>query len=205
MRNLKILYVRVSSIEQNSNRQKINEKEFDLVIEDKISGAIPFFERPGGKQILNYIDKGIVSALYVHQIDRLGRNLKDIINTIDFFKEKGICINFIQQGLKTLDENGKENPITSMVINILGAVSQMEREQMKERQLEGIRIAKLQGKYLGRKCDTKEDALTFLSKKKNKKALDYLKKGYKAGEAAKLAGIHANTVTKILKFANIKN
>jgi DNA invertase Pin-like site-specific DNA recombinase len=203
MKKLKILYVRVSSLEQNSERQKINEKEFDLVIEDKISGATNFFERPGGREILGYIDKDMVASLSVHQIDRLGRNLKDIINTIDYFKENKICIHFLQQSLKTLDENGKENAITSMIISILGVVAQMERVQLKERQLEGIRIAKLRGVYTGRKSNTKEDTLRFLSKTKNKKAIEYLKKGYKAGEAAKLSGIHANTVTKIRKLANI--
>jgi DNA invertase Pin-like site-specific DNA recombinase len=102
-----------------------------------------------------------------------------------------------------LDENGNENAISSMFISILGVIAQMERSQLKIRQMEGIRIAKLQGKFLGRKPNTKEDALKFLSKEKNRKALDYLKKGYKAGEAAKLADIHANTVTKIRKLANI--
>jgi DNA invertase Pin-like site-specific DNA recombinase len=203
MKKLKILYARCSSLSQNTDRQKINEKEFDLLIEDRISGAIPIFERPGGNEILGYIDKDMVASLSVHQIDRLGRNLKDIINTIDYFKENKICIHFLQQGLKTLDENGKENAITSMIISILGVVAQMERVQLKERQLEGIRIAKLRGVYTGRKSNTKEDTLRFLSKTKNKKAIEYLKKGYKAGEAAKLSGIHANTVTKIRKLANI--
>jgi DNA invertase Pin-like site-specific DNA recombinase len=79
----------------------------------------------------------------------------------------------------------------------------MERSQLKQRQIEGIRISKLQNKFLGRKPDTKEDTLKFLSKEKNKKALDYLKKGYKAFEAAKLAGVHQNTVTKIKRLASI--
>jgi DNA invertase Pin-like site-specific DNA recombinase len=203
MKKLKLLYVRVSSLEQNTDRQKVNEKDYDLVIEDKISGAIPFSDRPGGKEIMGYVEKGKVESLTVWQIDRLGRNLKDIILTIDYFKEKGICIHFIAQGLRTLDENEKENPIATMIISILGVVAQMERSQLKQRQIEGIRISKLQNKFLGRKPDTKEDTLKFLSKEKNKKALDYLKKGYKAFEAAKLAGVHQNTVTKIKRLASI--
>jgi DNA invertase Pin-like site-specific DNA recombinase len=152
---------------------------------------------------MGYVEKGKVESLTVWQIDRLGRNLKDIILTIDYFKEKGICIHFIAQGLRTLDENEKENPIATMIISILGVVAQMERSQLKQRQIEGIRISKLQNKFLGRKPDTKEDTLKFLSKEKNKKALDYLKKGYKAFEAAKLAGVHQNTVTKIKRLASI--
>jgi DNA invertase Pin-like site-specific DNA recombinase len=197
---MKVLYVRVSSLEQKTDRQRVNEKEFDLVIEDKCSGAIPFFEREGGKQILMYVDKGLVNSLSVLQIDRLGRDLRDIINTIHFFNEKQISITFLSQGLSTLGPDGKENPISKMMISILGIVGEMERSQSKERQFEGIRIAKLKGVYKGRQEGSKEDILTFLSKEKNKKALEYLKKGYKAVEISKITGIHINTITKIKKY-----
>jgi len=83
----------------------------------------------------------------VWSIDRLGRNLRDIINTIHFFNEKKVAIRFISQGLVTLDENGKENPISKMMISILGVVGEMERSQIRERQLEGIKIAKASSKF----------------------------------------------------------
>ena len=197
---MKVLYVRVSSLEQKTDRQRINEKDFDILIEDKCSGAIPFFEREGGKEILKYVNEGLLTSLSVWQIDRLGRDLRDIINTIHFFNEKQISINFVSQGLTTLGPDGKENPISKMMISILGIVGEMERTQSKERQFEGIRIAKLKGVYQGRKEGSKEDTLTFLSKEKNKKALDYLKKGYKAIEISKITGIHINTITKIKKY-----
>jgi DNA invertase Pin-like site-specific DNA recombinase len=76
----------------------------------------------------------------------------------------------------------------------------MERSQIRERQLEGIKIAKLKGAYKGRLEGSKEDVLTFLSKEKNKKALNLLKKGYKAVEVAKIMDIHINTITKIKKL-----
>ena len=91
---MKILYARVSTIEQKTDRQKVNEQDYQLVIEDKCSGAIPFFDRNGGKEILNLIEKGILKDLYVWQIDRLGRDLRDILNTIHFFNQKSICIHF---------------------------------------------------------------------------------------------------------------
>ena len=94
---MKVLYTRVSSIEQKTDRQRVNENDFDLVIEDKCSGSIPFFEREGGKEVLKLIDKGILTSLGVLQIDRLGRDLRDIINTIYFFNEKKIPIIFISQ------------------------------------------------------------------------------------------------------------
>jgi DNA invertase Pin-like site-specific DNA recombinase len=171
------------------------------VIEDKCSGAIPFFDRNGGKETLNLIDKGILKDLYVWQIDRLGRDLRDILNTIHFFNQRGICIHFVSQGLRTLQPGGQENPISKMIISILGVVGEMERSQIKERQLEGIKLAKLRGAFLGRQKGTTENTLQFLSKPNNKKALEYLKKGYKKNEIAKIVGLNPNTITKISKLA----
>lgn len=195
---MNVLYTRCSSIDQKTDRQRINEKDFGLVIEDKCSGAIPFFERPGGIEVKKLLDKDIITTLSAWQIDRLGRNLRDIVNTIHFFSERRIPIHFVEQGLRTLDQNGKENAISKMIISILGVVGEMERNQIRERQLEGIRLAKLKGNvYVGRKTGSKEDVLSFLSKDKNKKALDLLKKGYKGTEIAKIVGININTITKI--------
>ena len=198
---MNILYCRVSSIDQKTDRQRINESDFKIVVEDKCSGSIPFFDREGGKEVAKYIDNGIITCLSVWTIDRLGRNLRDILNTIHFFTERNIPIVFLSQGLRTMDENGKENPIAKLMISILGTVGEMEKAQIKERQLEGVRIAKLKGVYKGRVEGTVEDVNAFLGKSKNKKALDYLKKGYKLNEAAKLAGVHINTMTKIKKLA----
>ena len=199
---MKVLYCRVSTIDQKTDRQRVSEKDFKLVIEDKCSGAIPFFERPGGLEIKTLVDEGIITSLGVWQIDRLGRDLRDIINTIYYFVEKKIAINFISQGLTTLDANGKENPISKMMISILGIVGEMERAQIKERQFEGIKIAKLKGSYTGRKLGSSESLVDFLSKEKNKKAYDYLRKGYKVGEVAKITDLHINTVSKIKKLVN---
>jgi DNA invertase Pin-like site-specific DNA recombinase len=197
---MKILYTRVSTLEQKSDRQKINEKDYQLVIEDKCSGSIPFFERSGGADILRLVEKGVLSNLYVWQIDRLGRDVRDILNTIYYFTQKGICIHFVSQSLRTLTDDGKEDPVTKMVISILGIVSEMERNQIKERQLEGIKIAKLKGVYLGRKPGSIENNFSFLKKEKNQKALSYLEKGYKAVEVSKIVGLHPNTITKIKKI-----
>jgi len=197
---MRVLYCRVSSLDQKTDRQKVSEADYKIVIEDKCSGAIPFFDRDGGKQIMKLIEKDMLTSLSVLSIDRLGRDLRDIINTIHFFTEKRISINFISQGLRTLDDSGKENPISKMMISILGVVGEMERSQIKERQIEGIKLAKLKGVYKGRVEGSREDVLSFLAKEQNKKALEYLKKGYKAREAAKLADVHPNTITKIRKL-----
>lgn len=197
---MNVLYCRVSTLDQKTDRQRVDEKNYKVVVEDKCSGAIPFFERDGGKQIKKLIEKGALSKLTVWTIDRLGRDLRDIINTIHFFNEKKIAIQFLSQGLSTLDDNGKENPISKMIISILGIVGEMERNQIKERQLEGIKIAKIKGVYKGRSKGSNEDVAGFLSKKKNKEALKLLKQGIKAVHVAKATDLHINTITKIKKL-----
>jgi DNA invertase Pin-like site-specific DNA recombinase len=196
---MKVLYVRISSLDQKTDRQRVQESEFNLVIEDKISGSVPFFERQGGKMVLELVEKGEIEELSVFQIDRLGRDVRDIVNTIHFFTERKICISFISQGLRTLNLDKTENPISKMIINILGIVSEMERTQILERQRQGIELGKSRGVYKGRQKGTKEDTLTFLSKPKNKKVVELLKKGYKSGDISKLVGVHINTITKIKK------
>ena len=200
---MKVLYVRTSTLEQKTDRQRVNEKVYQLVVEDKCSGSIALFEREGGKQLLKLIEKGVLTELYVWEIDRLGRCLLDILSNIKYFNEKKICIHFVSQGLSTLQPDGSEHNITKMIISILGTLAEMEKKISRERQLEGIAIAKLNNKYTGRAKGSNEDVLKFLSKPKNSKALDYIKKGYKNIEVAKIVGVHFNTITKIRKVANL--
>ena len=194
---ISVLYVRISSLDGKTERQRVNEKEFDRVIEDKCSGAIPIFEREGGRQLKKWIDEGVIRSISIWQIDRGGRDLRDILNFIHYAGNRKIPIHFIAQGLKTIDENGEENPISKMVISILGVVAEMERKLIRERQREGIELAKLKGKFLGRKKGTSEDPLTFLSKKRNKRAMELLRKGYKNTEVSIITGLHMQTVSKV--------
>jgi len=196
---MKLLYVRISSLDQKTDRQRVQEKEFNLVIEDKVSGSVPFFERQGGKMIMELVEKGEIEELSVFQIDRLGRDVRDIVNTIHYFTQRRICISFISQGLRTLNPDKTENSISKMVINILGIVSEIERTQILERQRQGIDLAKSKGVYKGRQKGTQEDTLKFLSKPKNKKVIDLLRKGYKSKDISTLVGVHINTITKIKK------
>ena len=83
---------------------------------------------------------------------------------------------------------------------ILGIVAEMERKQIKERQREGIQLAKLRGVYKGRVHGSKEYIRSFLSKPKVAKTIDYLKKGYKASEISRIVGIHVNTITKVKRL-----
>ena len=198
----RVKYVRVSSLDQKTDRQTVDAKSYDLVIEDKCSGSIPFFEREGGKKIKLLVEKGCNMELDVHAIDRIGRDLLDILNTILFFNSHKIAIYFVSQGLTTLNDKGEENAVSKMVISILGVVAEMSKKNINDTTREGIAIAKALGKYKGRNKGTKEDIHYFLSKPKNKKVLDYIKKGYKNSEISKITGLSINTIVKVRKYAN---
>ena len=199
---MKIYYKRVSSVCQSTDRQLVDETIYDYIVEDKVSGSTPFGEREGGKRIIKLLEKGEVTELGVWQTDRLGRDVRDIINTIHLFTQARVCINFISEGLRTLNPDGSENPISKMVINILGVISEMEKNQIIERQLQGIEIAKARGVYRGRREGTKEDILTFLSKPRNKKVVDLIKRGYKSCEIHKITNVSPNTICKIKRVIN---
>lgn len=83
-------------------------------------------------------------------MDRLVRNLKDITHTISVFTEKIIPIIVINQDLRTLEDDGRENIIGMLIINVLTTINQLELSQTRERQFEGIQIAKARGVYKGR-------------------------------------------------------
>jgi DNA invertase Pin-like site-specific DNA recombinase len=198
----RVLYTRVSSLEQRTDRQTVHSASYDLVVEDKCSGTIPFFHREGGKKIKLFVERGCRLEIDVHTIDRIGRDLLDILNTILFFNSHKISIYFVSQGLKTLNEKGEENAVAKMVISILGVVAEMSKKNINDTTKEGIAIAKALGKYKGRNKGTKEDVHYFLSKPKNKKVLDYIKKGYKNSEISKITELSINTIVKVRKYAN---
>jgi len=197
---MKVKYVRISSVGQNPERQQTDEKEFDRVLVDTISGTIPLFERPKGKIIKEMLDEGLISELHVQSIDRLGRNLISTLQTIEIFNSYSVAIVIKDLGLKTFD-GGIINPSVNLMIQLMSMFSEMENNLRKERQREGIEIAKMKGVYKGRKNGTNEDSLGFLSKPKNKRALELLKKGDMSQiEIARTVQLHQNTLLKIKRL-----
>jgi DNA invertase Pin-like site-specific DNA recombinase len=146
--------------------------------------------------------KGELQELAVHSLDRLGRNLLDILKTIELFTEHRVPIHIRQQGIRTLDDNGKPNPTSKLIISILGVVAEMERSQIRERQLEGIAVAKAKGMYLGRREGSVETRERFLQKPRTQKIIGYLRNGYKAIEIQKLVGCSPNTISKVKRVAS---
>jgi len=190
-------YIRVSTPEQNTARQK----DGLIPIVDICSGSIPFEDRPGGEALMRKVQLGFVGSVSVQSIDRLGRNTLDILTTIKWFTKQGVNIISQKEGLQTLLEDGTENPTAKLMVGILGTLAEFELSRIKERQMEGIAKAKERGVYKinggNRSIETKTK---FLSKGKNALCLKELKRGTSVRRAALLSGVSRMTAHKVKKY-----
>lgn len=196
---MKVLYIRISSVGQNNDRQK--KEGFDLVFEDTNSGSIPLKERKEGKKLLKLVAAGSVNSIYIHSIDRLGRNVGEIISNIEYFTSLGVCVISEKEGVKTLNDDGSVNPIAKLIISVLGSIAEFELQRIKERTREGIDKAKIKGVYVGRSPGSVESAEVFFSKAKNQKILKTLNAGYSLRQTALLCKSSLSLVVKVRNLA----
>ena len=139
----RIGYIRVSTEHQETARQQeiMCEYQVDRIFSEKLPGATT--NRHQLKAMLDYVREG--DTLYVESISRLGRSTRDLLNIIDTLNNKGVTLISHKESIDTNTPTGK------FMLTVFAALSQLEREQLKHRQREGIEIAKAQGKYTGRK------------------------------------------------------
>ena len=139
----KIGYIRVSTEHQETARQQeiMGGYQVDRIFSEKPSGANA--DRPQLRAMLDYVREG--DTLYVGSISRLGRSTKDLLNIIDTLTDKGVTLVSHKENIDT------DTPAGKFMLTVFAALSQLEREQIRQRQREGIEIAKAQGKYTGRK------------------------------------------------------
>ena len=143
MKGQRIGYVRVSSLEQNAERQLEN-VAIDRLFSDTASGKN--IERPALAQLLSFVrDEDIV---LVHSMDRLARNLDDLRHIVQDLTQRGVRVEFVKEGLVF---TGEDSPMANLMLSVLGAFSEFERSLIRERQREGIALAKQKGVYKGRK------------------------------------------------------
>ncbi|EEF3042654.1 recombinase family protein [Salmonella enterica] len=134
-------YVRVSSVQQNTERQ-LSGVTLDKVFEEKTSGKNT--DRPQFAAMMDYVREGDV--LHVHSIDRLCRKTSDLLATVEELTKRGVVVEFHKEGFKT----GKDSAVGQFMLTVLAGVAQMEREFMLERQREGYEAAKVAGRIAGR-------------------------------------------------------
>ena len=184
---MKARYIRVSSSTQNNARQLAKQHLDETLFIDVVSGAVAFKDRPEGKQLIEGIEAGTIDYISVASIDRLGRNAFDCQSTIQYLNEKKVTLKVDNLGIESF-VNGKPNNIFKMITDVLANVAEMERESIRERQKEGIKIAVAQGKFKGRAKGTVTPDTDVLAKYK---------------EVAKELKLGVNSLRKIAKICNV--
>ena len=196
-----VLYTRVSTIEQNPDRQLQNPKQYDYILTDYCSGSIPLYERPKGSEVKKMIDKGTLKKLVIHDVTRIGRNTLDVLSIWTDLTKRGIVIECKNPTLRNINEDGTVDKFSELMLSILSTMSQFEKSLIRERQMEGIKIRKEKGLYSGRRIGTVDTKERFLSKPKNKQIIDYLKRdSYSYHEIGKILGCSTTTITKVNKL-----
>lgn len=176
-------YARVSSYDQNFGRQ-LDGIQLDRIFEEKASARDT--DRPILQECMQYVRESDV--LHVHSIDRLARNLQDLVKLIQFFTKKGVVVKFHKENLCFTNE---ENHFQMLHLQILGAVAQFERALIRERQREGIAKAKAEGRPSGRP--------SALTKEQEKELVQKVIDRYSRVRLAKEYGISKATVYKIVE------
>jgi DNA invertase Pin-like site-specific DNA recombinase len=161
-------YIRVSSVDQNTERQ-LDGMTLDKTFTDKASGKDT--RRPQLERALEFLREG--DTLVVHSMDRLARNLDDLRRVVLGLTKKGVKVQFVKESLTF---TGEDSPMANLLLSVMGAFAQFERELIKERQREGIAIAKAKGDvYVGRKHSLSAERAAELKKRaatgENKAAL----------------------------------
>ena len=141
---MKVGYVRVSTLDQNTDRQLADE-QLEKVFTDKVSGK----DMANREQLTAMIDfVRIDDVVVVHSMDRLARNLDDLKHIVNKLTTKGVAVQFKKEGLTF---TGDDNAMSKLLLNVMGAFAEFERSLIRERQAEGIAAAKKRGAYKGRR------------------------------------------------------
>lgn len=184
---MNIGYIRVSSRDQNTARQ-LDGIELDQVFEDKISGVIK--DRPQLSICLQVLRKG--DTLHVHSLDRLARSLRHLQEIVEDLTSRGVTIHFHNENLIFSGDN--DNPVSMLMLQILGAIAQFERKISKSRQREGIAQAKVNGTKSG-----KPFGKTPLDQSLRPKAIELCDQGLNITEIAKSIKVSRASVYKLLQ------
>src|SRR5215204_2223248 len=143
MTGQRVGYIRVSTLDQQSGRQ-LEGLTLDRTFVDHASGKDT--KRPKLEELLSFVRSG--DTVIVHSMDRLARNLDDLRRIVQTLTGKGVRIEFVKEHLTF---TGEDSPMASLMLSVMGAFAEFERSLIKERQREGIALAKRRGAYRGRK------------------------------------------------------
>lgn len=173
-------YARVSTSGQSLDTQLAALAGCEKVFREKISGAKD--DRPELQALLEFVREG--DAVQVTKLDRLARNTRHLLEISEFLQSKGVALNIINIGINTATPTGK------LMLTMIGAIATFEREMMLERQAEGIALAKLKGRYKGRKATARS---------KSQEVIDMLARGLSKPEISRQLGIGITSIYRIIR------
>ena len=179
----RIGYVRVSSFEQNPDRQ-LEGVTVSRIFTDKASGKDT--KRPELDRMLAFVREG--DTVVVHSMDRLARNLDDLRRLVQNLAAKGIRIEFVKE---CLTFTGEDSPMANLMLSVMGAFAEFERALLKERQREGISLAKLRGVYRGRKRSLNDEQIAEIKQR--------VGAGEQKAQVARAFGISRETLYQYLR------
>lgn len=183
MNGQRIGYVRVSSVDQNCDRQ-LDGIELDRVFTDKASGKD--VNRPALAEMLRFVREG--DRIVVHSLDRLARNLDDLRKLVSDLTGRGVTVEFIKENLTF---SGDDSPMSTLLLSVMGAFAEFERSLIRERQREGIAIAKQAGAYKGRKREMSDERIAEIKRR--------VANGDKKATIARDMGISRETVYQYIR------
>ncbi len=154
MTGQRVGYVRVSGLDQNPERQ-LDHVSLDRIFTDKASGKDT--SRPQLVELLAFVREG--DSVVVHSMDRLARNLNDLRELVQQLTQQGIRVEFLKESLTF---TGEDSPMSQLLLSVMGAFAEFERALIRERQREGIALAKSRGVYRGRAKTLCNDEITEL-------------------------------------------
>ena len=183
MAGQQIGYIRVSSFDQNPERQ-LDGVTLDRVFTDKASGKD--VNRPQLETLMAFVRPG--DTVVVHSMDRLARNLDDLRRMVQVSTQRGVHIQFIKEHLMF---TGEDSPMANLMLSVMGAFAEFERALIRERQREGIALAKQRGAYRGRKKALSNDDAVLLKAR--------IANGEKKTVVARELGISRETLYQYLR------
>lgn len=196
-------YLRISTSGQqvDSQLQEIKKHphfETSRVFIDKISGSVPFLERPEAVKLFDLMtmDKN-QKTLVVYSWERIGRSLMDLIKMVELLTEHKINVHSTKECIDTLLPNGKPNPISKLALSILSNLAEMNLRMQKEKCADGIAQAKLRGAYKGRKLGSTQTDVRLLER--HQVVVKKLIKGLTIREINEITGKSTATIIKVKK------
>lgn len=191
----KIGYARVSSTDQNLDRQLEQMQDCEKVFQEAVSGASK--ERPQLQALLEYIREGDI--VVVSELERLGRNNQELTEVMNDIQAKGATLEVLNLStLRGIEDDNLRRLLNNLILELYKYQAQAERERIKERQSQGIALAKTKGKYQGRKALFKADDSRL------QHAFDLYLQGYTDRDVSKLTGISERTFRRYRDKFHIK-